>query len=204
MFAVLIAAALLAGCRGPAWEQVPDVQAARIACAGLRASEHFGCVEEQATSRMNPDVCHLALAGLDSLCLQAVYEASVDPSICDHIYLKETAADCREWFALPESRRRWREDRQPPTAEQVAGCAAETARQEPAFRDALAAEDQSFFTLCRVLGAPDWVTGGEMTVFIYDLSDGGEIRLGFETPDWLSSAYLITTDGEQIDLLAER
>jgi len=129
---------------------------------------------------------------------------SVDPSICDHIYLEDTATDCREWFALPESRRRWREDRRPPGAEQVAGCATETARQELAFRDALAAQDQSFSALCRVLGVPDWVTGSEMAVFIYEVSDGGEIRLGFETPDRLSSAYLVTTDGQQIDLLADR
>jgi len=204
MIAAVISGLLLTGCRGPVWEQSPDVQAARIACAGLRASEHFVCVEEQATARMNPDVCHLAFAGLDNLCLQSVYEASVDPSICDHIYLEDTATDCREWFALPESRRRWREDRRPPGAEQVAGCATETARQELAFRDALAAQDQSFSALCRVLGVPDWVTGSEMAVFIYEVSDGGEIRLGFETPDRLSSAYLVTTDGQQIDLLADR
>jgi len=179
MIAAVISLLLLTGCRGPVWEQSPDVQAARIACAGLRASEHFVCVEEQATARMNPDVCHLA-------------------------YLEDTATDCREWFALPESRRRWREDRRPPGAEQVAGCATETARQELAFRDALAAQDQSFSALCRVLGVPDWVTGSEMAVFIYEVSDGGEIRLGFETPDRLSSAYLVTTDGQQIDLLADR
>lgn len=102
VIAVLLVGLLLAACRGPAWEENPRVKAARIACAGLRAREHYDCVVEQATSQLEPEVCHLAIAGLDGLCLQAVYKTANDPAMCDRIYLKEVAAQCQEWFTQSE------------------------------------------------------------------------------------------------------
>ena len=200
----LIFGLLLTACQGPAWEDAPNVQAARIACAGLRKSEHYVCIEEQAAARLDPDVCHLAGAGLDDLCLQAVYEAADDPAICDRLYLKGTDANCREWVAQPEPKPRLREERRPPTGDYLSLCAAETVRQEAAFRTALSGEEQSFATLCQKLGLPDWETGEEPLIFIYELTDGAEIRLGFRTLDQLSSAFLITADRQQIDLLPSR
>lgn len=201
---VLAVVFLSAACRGPTWEEDPDVRAARIACAGLRAHEHYTCVEDQATTRLNPDICHLAVAGLDGLCLQAVYEAADDPSICDHIFLKEMTDRCRDWYAWPGARPRLREERRLPSAERVAECAAETARQEAAFRDALTGARRSFVALCQELGPPDWETGEGMIVFVYELDSGGEVRLGFERLDRLSSAYLITANGQQIDMLPDQ
>lgn len=92
----------LVACQGPAWEDDPDVQQARIACAGLRRAEHLNCVEEQAVASLNPDVCHLVAAGLDSLCLRAVYEASGDALVCEQIYLPEVREACRAWFDSTE------------------------------------------------------------------------------------------------------
>ncbi|MGD8466059.1 MAG: hypothetical protein PVI09_19545 [Anaerolineae bacterium] len=88
----------LVACAGPAWESHPDVQQARIACAGLRRAEHLDCIEEQAVASLNPAVCHLVAASLDTLCLRAVYEAAGDAAICEQIYLPEVKEACQAWF----------------------------------------------------------------------------------------------------------
>ena len=204
MFAILIFGLLLAACRGPAWEDDPNVQAARIACAGLRKSEHYACIEDQATTRLDPNICHLAAAGLDGICLRAIYETAGDPAICDRTYLKEVEARCREWCAQPEPKPRLREERRRPTGDHLRLCAAETVRQESIFRAALSEGGQSFAALCQKIGPPDWETGEEPLIFIYELTDGAKIRLGFRTLDQLPSAFLITADRQQVDLLPKR
>ena len=75
------------------------MQAARIACAGLRKTEHYDCVVDRAIAGQNPDVCRLAFAGLDEFCLRILYEAVEDPAICDGIYLPEVEKSCRAWHA---------------------------------------------------------------------------------------------------------
>lgn len=104
LLAVLVLSALVGACEGPAWENDPDVQAVRTACAGLRKMEHYSCVEDAAVERLNPDVCHLIAAGLDDLCLQAVYEAAGDPAICAEMYLRGAKENCRTWYANPTPR----------------------------------------------------------------------------------------------------
>jgi hypothetical protein len=99
LLAGLVLALLAVACEAPDWETDPDVQAARVACAGLKKAEHFGCVEREAVGSLNPDVCRLAGIALDDACLQAVYEAAGDPTICDRIYLKSVVPDCRAWYA---------------------------------------------------------------------------------------------------------
>lgn len=90
---------ILPGCQAPAWEDDPDVQTARIACAGLRKTEHYDCVEERAVARLNPNICRLALAGLDEFCLRTLYEAAEDAAICDQMYLAQVEESCRAWYA---------------------------------------------------------------------------------------------------------
>ena len=94
-----VVAITLIACQGPAWEDDPQVQAARIACAGLRKTEHFDCIEARAVATLNPDVCRLAFVDLDEFCLRTLYEAAGDPAICDRIYLQEVEDNCRAWYA---------------------------------------------------------------------------------------------------------
>jgi hypothetical protein len=101
LLAGLAVVLLATGCQGPAWESDPDVKAVRIACAGLRKTDHYDCVEREAIIRLNPEVCRLANIALNDLCLQAVYETLNDPEICDRIWLPSVADDCREWYAQP-------------------------------------------------------------------------------------------------------
>ena len=100
--AILLSAVLLAACTGPAWKQNPDVKAARATCAGLPEAERYACIERHATERLNPDVCRLAGMWVDDMCLQAVYEAADDPTICDRLYLEGVRPTCRAYYASLE------------------------------------------------------------------------------------------------------
>ena len=89
---------LLAGCAPQPWKQDPDVQAAKRDCAGLPQGEHYSCIERQAVASLNPDVCHLAGMWVDDMCLQAVYEAADDPTICDRLYLSGVVPNCHAYY----------------------------------------------------------------------------------------------------------
>ncbi|MBC8445571.1 MAG: transposase, partial [Chloroflexi bacterium] len=54
------------------------------------------------TERLNPDVCRLAGMWVDDMCLQAVYEAADDPTICDRLYLEGVRPTCRAYYASLE------------------------------------------------------------------------------------------------------
>ncbi len=95
---LLVLLLLLAGCAPQPWKQDPDVQAAKQNCAGLPQGEHYACIERHAVDSLNPDVCRLAGMWVDDMCLQAVYEAADDPSICDRLYLPGVVPNCHAHY----------------------------------------------------------------------------------------------------------
>ena len=109
-------ALLLAGCLSPrpAAQADPAVQAARRACASLPETERYPCIEQQAVQALEPEVCRLAGIAIEDACLQAVYEAAADPSICERLYLRGVRPNCRDTYAAGEisaetAGLRWRE-----------------------------------------------------------------------------------------------
>lgn len=100
-----IALALLsAGCLPPrlAARVNPAVQAAQRGCASLPEAERYPCIEQQAVQALEPEVCRLAGMAIDDACLQAVYEAAADPSICERLYLRGVRPNCRDHYAAGE------------------------------------------------------------------------------------------------------
>jgi len=91
----------LAACAPQPWKQDPDVQAAKRDCNGLADEKRYACIERHAVDSLNPDVCRLAGMWVDDMCLQAVYEAADDPTICDRLYLKGAAKTCRAYYRRP-------------------------------------------------------------------------------------------------------
>lgn len=90
---------LLAACTDDsAWRNDPTVVAAREACKSGSGVD-YNCIEGQAVTALNPEICRLAGIGIDDMCLQAVYEAADDPSICDRIYLRGAVPNCRAYYA---------------------------------------------------------------------------------------------------------
>ena len=47
---------------------------------------------------LNPNICGLAGIFVDDACLQSVWEAAGDPSICNRLYLAGTRPTCRAWY----------------------------------------------------------------------------------------------------------
>jgi hypothetical protein len=89
---------LLAACGSQAWKRDPDIQAAKAACRGPEG-EQYACVERHAIDTLNPDVCRLAGIWVDDMCLQAVYEAADDPTVCEQLYLEGVRPTCRAYYA---------------------------------------------------------------------------------------------------------
>ena len=80
----------------------------------MPATEHYPCIEQQAVQALEPEVCRLAGMAIDDVCLQAVYEAAADPSICERLYLRGVRPNCRDTYATGEisaemAGLRWRE-----------------------------------------------------------------------------------------------
>jgi hypothetical protein len=97
----ILLAVVLAGCAGKPWEQDPDVQAAKRACEGVSEGERYACIERRAVATLNADVCRLTSRWIDDMCLQAVYQAADDPTICDRLYLKGVRPTCRDYYERP-------------------------------------------------------------------------------------------------------
>jgi len=92
---------MLAACTDDsAWRNDPTVVTARDACKSGSGVD-YNCIEGQAVTALNPEICRLAGIGIDDMCLQAVYEAAGDPSICDRIYLRGVVPNCRAYYASP-------------------------------------------------------------------------------------------------------
>jgi hypothetical protein len=100
-FSLLVLLVLLAGCAPQPWRQDLDVQVAKQDCAGLPQGEHYACIERHAVASLNPEVCRLTSVWVDDACLQAVYQAADDPSICDRLYLSGVAKTCRAYYQRP-------------------------------------------------------------------------------------------------------
>jgi len=96
---ILVLALLLVACGPEAWEQDPEVRAARAACG-----KEYDCIERHAVETLNPDVCRLAGIAIDDMCLQAVYEAADDPAICGRIYLRGVRPNCQVYYAAQAPR----------------------------------------------------------------------------------------------------
>lgn len=80
---LLLVAGVLAACTDDStWRHDPAVEAARNACRSQTGVE-YNCVEHEAVAALNPDICRLVGISIDDMCLQAVYEAADDPTICD-------------------------------------------------------------------------------------------------------------------------
>lgn len=95
---LVLVAALLAACTDSTWRDDPAVQAARNTCKSPSGMD-YDCVEHAAVAASNPEICRLVGIGIDDMCLQAVYEAADDPSICDQIYLQGVVPNCRAYYA---------------------------------------------------------------------------------------------------------
>jgi len=100
----IVLALLLAGCTPLLLGARPDpaVQAARRACAHLPEAERYACIEQQAVQALEPEICTLVGIAIDDACLQAVYEAAADPSICERLYLRGVRPNCRDHYAVGE------------------------------------------------------------------------------------------------------
>ena len=94
----LILFILLAACSDSTWRSDPAIKAAREACRSPSGMD-YDCVEGAAVAALNPDICRLAGIYIDDMCLQVVYEAADDPSICDRIYLRGVVPNCRAYYA---------------------------------------------------------------------------------------------------------
>src|SRR3989304_9274308 len=90
----LIVFVVLAACSTSTWRQDPAVEAARDTCG-----EDNNCYEREAVAHLNPQICRLVGIYIDDMCLQAVYEAADDPSICDRIYLQGVVPNCQAHYA---------------------------------------------------------------------------------------------------------
>lgn len=97
----LMFALLLTACVPEAWERDPQVQAAKKACKGLDEGVRYACIERYAVETLNSDVCRLAGIWIDDMCLQAVYEAAEDPTICERLYLEGVRPTCRAYYRRP-------------------------------------------------------------------------------------------------------
>lgn len=96
---LLLIAFVLAACTDDStWRNDPAVVAARDACQS-QSGVDYDCIERQAVTALNPEICQLAGIGIDDMCLQAVYEAAGDPSICNRIYLRGVVPNCRTYYA---------------------------------------------------------------------------------------------------------
>ena len=98
-FVLCLMAIPLAACAPQPWKQAPDVQAAKRDCTDLAEGERYACIERHAVDSLNPDVCRLAGMWVDDMCLQAVYEAADDPTICDQLYLEGVRPTCRAYYS---------------------------------------------------------------------------------------------------------
>lgn len=96
---ILFLLLLLAACNETSWQRDPAVEAARNACSGIPEKERYDCYERQAVQGLNPEICRLTGIWIDDLCLQMVYEAANDPTICDRIYLQGVVPNCRAYYA---------------------------------------------------------------------------------------------------------
>lgn len=84
----------------------------------------------------------------------------------------------------------------------AAECASETARQFSAY-EGLAA-GMAFEEVCRQVGLPDWQTGSDLAILIYQLEDGSEVWLGVpELDGGLLYVYQIAEDGSRTALFHE-
>lgn len=101
LFVFCLVATPLAACAPQPWKQDPDVQAAKRDCTGLAEGERYDCIERHALDSLNPDVCRLAGMWVDDMCLQAVYQAADDPSICDRLYLEGVRPTCHAYYRRP-------------------------------------------------------------------------------------------------------
>ncbi len=66
---------ILTACTGTFWSEDPAVEAVRIACKDQKGVD-YDCIEREAVSALNPEICRLAGISIDDMCLQAVYEAA--------------------------------------------------------------------------------------------------------------------------------
>lgn len=85
-------------CTDASWQNDPLVMDVSNTCR-LQSGMDYECIEQQAVKFSNPEICRLAGIYIDDMCLQAVYEAANEPSICDRIYLRGVAANCREYYS---------------------------------------------------------------------------------------------------------
>src|SRR3990172_6316994 len=94
----LILLVVLVACTDSTWRNDPAVEAARNAC-GSPSDLDYNCYEREAVANSNPEICRMVGMWIDDMCLQAVYEAADDPSICDRIYLQGVVPNCRAYYA---------------------------------------------------------------------------------------------------------
>ena len=99
MWLMYLLALLLASCASQSWKQDLGVRTARQNCASLPEDEHYTCVERHAVEALNPDICRLAGKWIDDMCLQALYEAADDATICGQVYLEGLRSTCRDYYA---------------------------------------------------------------------------------------------------------
>lgn len=75
----------------------PTFVAVREDCQS-KSGMKYDCVEQTAGAAFNPGICQLVGIGIDDICLQAVYKAANDLTICDRIYLQGGVPNCRAYY----------------------------------------------------------------------------------------------------------
>lgn len=75
----------------------PDVQLARRSCRNI-SGDKFDCCVQYAIEYENPNICALTSIFVDDVCLDEVWRAVGDPSICERIYLESVRPNCRAYF----------------------------------------------------------------------------------------------------------
>jgi hypothetical protein len=87
--------------------------------------------------------------------------------------------------------------------DRLTDCAAETARDLAVFEVALSEGERSLEELCTAVGPPDWETGSGLLIAVYDLTDGGQVWLGYAGPQDLAYARWVGPGGDERSLLGE-
>jgi hypothetical protein len=63
------------------------------------SEDKYDCYVQYAIEYENPNICALTSIFVDDACLDDVWRAIDDPSICDRIYLVNTRPNCRNYFS---------------------------------------------------------------------------------------------------------
>ena len=101
IFALVIAALIFIVVTYPSFRLIisdPAMRKAWQTCHSMAAENRAPCYQKLAIEQSNPDICWLIGPSIDDACMQSVFEASGDSSICSRISKPGVKALCEEHF----------------------------------------------------------------------------------------------------------